>query len=77
MPWVWLRLHYAHRVQFVNLQMLAEKDDCTVVSSLLRPGAIDMGCAILFRPGWLCCDLGLPLRLGALSPSRSSWHVEF
>ena len=58
MPWVWLRLHYVHRVQFVNLQMLAEEDDCSVVSSLLRLGGVDMGCTILFRPGWLCCDLG-------------------
>ena len=71
MLWVWLRLHYVHRVQFVNLQMLAEKDDCSVVSSLLRPGAVDMGCTIFFRPGCVVTwgylfGLGLFLRQEAV-----------
>ena len=43
--------------QFVTLPdvcLCFVKDACSVVSSLLRPGAVDMWCTILLSPG--CCD---------------------
>ena len=56
---VWLRLCCVHGVQPIrhplpDTCLCFVKDACSVVSSLLSPGAVDMWCTILLSPG--CCD---------------------